>query len=94
MIEIFGFVTVLCVALIFTFLTIYRQSKISAIYSSLAFVFWFVLTLIHPAVFYAEPVFLPIAWLWFAIGVILEVIGIYISLDLMKADRERRDLQL
>lgn len=89
-----GFAAVLIVALIWTVLTIIRQSKFSIIYATFGMVFWFALALIHLAVFATDPALIPLAWLWFAVAFLTEVIGLVISIKAVQTDREARDLQL
>lgn len=89
-----GFIVTAGIAVLFTVLTIYRQSKFSAIYSTLGFVFWFALAGINLYVFANDPPLLMLSYLWFAIGVVVEILGLVISLQNLKTDRENREMQL
>jgi hypothetical protein len=89
-----GFSIVFCVAIVFTFLTIFRQTKFSVMWATLAFVSWFALAQITPAVFVSQPALIALAWLWYAIGIVFEILGLYITIETMLADRQGRDMQI
>lgn len=86
------FVSVLGVALIFTLLMIARRSKhFTVVYGSIAMVAWFALAGMQLMV-YPDTHF--IGYLWGAIGIIVEVTSIVLTLIMMKADREAAEMQL
>lgn len=89
-----GFAIVFSMAVLCTVLTIVRQSKFSAVWATLAFVFWFALAGINGAVFAADVALVPLGYLWFGVGLVIELVGIVLSLLNIKADREGRDLEL
>lgn len=91
---IFPFAAVFAMAIIFTVLTIFRQVKFSVVYATLATIFWFAVAGLNLATFPTEPAAYPLSFLWLGIGVVVEIIGLVITLGLLKADREAREMQL
>jgi len=85
---------VFAMAVVFTFLTIVRQSKFSAVWATLGFVFWFALAGINGAVFVAQPALVPLAYLWFAVGVVIEIVGLAITFLTIQVDRKGRDMEI
>lgn len=89
-----GFAVVFAMAVIFTVLTIVRQSKFSAVWATLGFAFWFALAGINGAVFAADTALVPLGYLWFAVGVVIELVGIVITLLSIRVDQKGRDLEI
>lgn len=92
--EMFAFGAVFTVALIFSLLTIIQRSKVSVVYASFAFILWTAEAGLNLLLFQATPSLLTLSWLWFAIGVFFEVVGIVLSFMAWKADTPDSDLVL
>ena len=87
----FGFVAVFVLAVLFLLLTIFRQSKITPLYATISFVLWFVLGGINFLVYATTPSLLILGFLWFAVGVTTEILGLVIYFVNMKADKEKNE---
>lgn len=85
------FVCVFGVAMTFTLLTIVRQTKFSVIYATFSTVCWGALAGLNLLVF---PTAYFLSWLYVALAIIIETIGLVYSLLLLKADREEREMQI
>lgn len=92
--EQFGFGAVFIVALVFGILTLLSRSKVSVVYATFSFIFWFAEAGLNLILFQATPSLLVLSWLWFAIGVFFEVAGIVLAFVAWKADREQREMEL
>lgn len=98
-----GFYSLFIGSVIFSVITIIRATKFSIVWSSLAMIFWFALAAITPYVFHYETTTPPmvgvtpfayLSWLWFAVGIIFELIGITYTITSLKADSETKDFQV
>lgn len=87
----FGFVAVFVLAVLFLLLTIFRQSKLTPLYATISFTFWFVLGGLNFLVFASTPSLIILGFLWFAVGVVTEILGLVIYFVNMKADKEKED---
>lgn len=92
--EMFGFGAVFVTALIFSVLTVIRQSKISVVYASFAFIMWIAEAGLNLLLFQATPSLLVLSWLWFAIGLFFEIVGVVLTFMALKADSPDSDLTL
>lgn len=90
----FAFVSVLALALIFLLLTVFRQSKFSVVYATLSTVCWSALGGLNLVVFETTPSFLVLSWLWFVIAVVSELVGLYITFELLKVDKDKKDFEV
>lgn len=89
-----AYLVVFAASVLFTALTIYRQTKFSALYSTIAMVFWFALAGINVAFSATELAILPLSYLWFVLGLVAEILGFVITVKSMQADTEAREMQL
>lgn len=87
----FGFGAVAFLAVLFLLLTIFRQSKIAALYATISFVFWFALGGLNFLVFASTPSLLVLGWLWYTVGVVTEILGLVIYFINLKADKEKNE---
>lgn len=90
--SIFPFASVLVISMIFLLLTIVRQSKFSVVYATFGMVCWFALSGLSLLTFEVDGI--AIAWLWVALGIVTEIIGLTLTLNLLKADKENKDFTL
>lgn len=90
---IFAYAVVFAMALIFMVLMVVRKSKyFTPLWASLSMVFWFALGGLHLIVFAGELSFL--GYLWFAVGIVCEIVGFVVTALTMKADQEESELTL
>lgn len=90
---IFAFAVVFAMALIFLVLMVVRKSPyFRVLWSTLSMIFWFALAGLHLVVF--EGALSGLAYLWFAIGVVIEIVAFVILLMSLKADNEENELTL
>lgn len=87
-----AFVSLFIASLLFSIFAVFRPTKFSALWSTIAFVFWFALAQITPYVFMDDPPFIFLAWLWYMLGVVFEVLGVVFTLTTLRADRQGQDL--
>lgn len=92
--QMFAFVTVLSLAVVMLLLAVFRQSKFSAVWSTISFIFWFALGGLNFIVFETTPALLPLSWLWYVIGIVAELIGFYITFSLWKADQAKKEFEV
>lgn len=87
------FAIVLLIALFFLVVLFLSRSKyFTPIYATISAVCWFALSGLNLATFPAEAAVL--SFLYFAIGVVVLLMGLVLSLSMMKADNEAKELQL
>lgn len=97
--AVIGFYILFFASVFFSVVTVLRPTKFSVIWATIAFVFWVVLAQVTPWVFasgstsHGSP-FVALAFLWYMVGIVFEVLGVTFSLLSLKADRQGRDLQV
>jgi len=89
-----GFYSLFIAGIVFSVITIIRATKFSVIWSSLAMLFWFALAQVTPWVFVNDTPLIALSWLWYAVGIVFEILGITFTLMSLKADSEGRDLEI
>lgn len=92
--EMFAFGAVFLVALVFSILTIFRQSKVSVVYALFSMILWFTEAGLNLVVFQATPSLLILSWLWFAVGAFFLAVGIVISFLAWKADQDKKEMEI
>jgi hypothetical protein len=80
-----GIGLVFATALIFTLLLISRKTIFGSVYGALATISWFALGAVHLSVFSGSPEFIPIAYLWFALGVFTILLTVVLALMLLSS---------
>lgn len=64
----------------------------SAVWATIAMVCWFGLAGLTLAVFETEPALYVLSYVWYAVAATIEIVGIAISIDNLRADKQDRDL--
>lgn len=92
--EFIAYAAVLGVAVIFTVLSIVRQSKLSVVWGFLSFIFWSVAAGVHMVVYYDTPSLLILSYAWLTIGIVILVISLAISISLTNVERQKQEFEV
>jgi len=81
-------------AVIFLLLTIFSRTKFSVVYAAFGAVFWFALAGLNLAVFETAPSLHTLSWLWAAVGIVVFLIGLALSLAALKVDSQNKEMEI